>query len=89
MGAHEAGVQPDGFLQVGDSVARSILLKANRAQNRVGSRARIRVGERDLRLLVCLGELPLLDQGRRLFERGQPRDVTLRWTEAEEKECRQ
>ena len=55
VGAHEAGVQPDGFLQIGDSVARSILLKANRAQNRVGGRARIRVGERDLRLLVCLG----------------------------------
>ena len=36
VGAHEAGVQPDGFLQVGDSVARSILLKANRAQNRIG-----------------------------------------------------
>ena len=36
------------------------------------------VGARDLRLLVCLVELPLLDQGRRLFERGQPRDVTLR-----------
>ena len=89
MGAHEAGVQSDGFLEITDSVARSILLKANRAQNRIGGCARLKGGERDLRLLVCLGELPLLDQGRRLFERGQPRDVTLRWTEAEEKECQQ
>ena len=89
VGAHQARVQPDGFLQIADRVARSILLKANRAQNRIGGRARIRGGEGDLGLLLCLGELPLLDQGRRLFERGQPRDVSLRWTEAEEKECRQ
>jgi len=66
--AQEAGLQPDRFLEKARAFSKSLLLKPNRAEDGVGGGSRLRIGNRQLRLLICLLEPPLLDQQGGLLE---------------------
>ena len=68
LGADEARLQPDGFLEQLGALSEPVLLKANGAQHRTGRGSRLGIGERQLGLLVGFLEPTFLDQGRRLLE---------------------
>ena len=68
MGPEKAGLQADGFLKQLRALPQPVLLKANGAQHRTGRGARLRIGERQLGLLVGFLEPPFLDQDGRPLE---------------------
>ena len=68
MGAQQARLQPDSCLEEAGAFSKSLLLKPNGAQHGTGCGPRLGIGQRELGLLVCFLEPPLLDEGGRALE---------------------
>lgn len=76
MGAQEARLQLDGFLEETGAFGQSFLLKPYRAQNGIGDGARRLIREGQACLLVGLLQTPLLDQQGGLLECRAPSILT-------------